>query len=206
MKVIIVGGGISGLTTYLFLDKLVFHKSSAASPAKVVIYDSHEAPKDAGRPEPSMSSPSAFVQGVGGVLGISSNGVRVLQQLDEDLFFDVVNQGYPVSQFNFRNSHGRALASFPTTSFANPPLHTIMTSRQGLWSALRERIPDSAILCKGVSRAILGTPTQGPRVAFTDGSPDEEADLIIGADGVWSVVKKAISGDGNTDAYPAVYQ
>lgn len=130
----------------------------------------------------------------------------MLKQLDEDLFSDVVNHGYPVKQFNFRNCYGKSLANFPITDFADPPLHTILISRQALWDALRNRIPDSAILCKRVSGVTLGTTSQRPRIQFADGSSDGVADLIIGADGVRSVVKRAVTDDGNSDAYPAIYE
>ena len=206
MKIVIIGGGISGLTTYLFLRKLLPPSPANDRPLEILIYESHKAPKNADRPEHSLSAPSPFAQGVGGVLGISPNGVRVLQQLDKNLFRTVVNHGYPVRQFHFRNSHGMALASFPTTNFADPPLHTVLISRQALWDALRDQVPDSAVLCKRVSAVTLGTSTQRPRMQFADGSSDEVADLVIGADGVHSVVKQAVTSDGNIDAYPAVYE
>lgn len=206
MKIAIVGGGISGLTTYLFLRKLLPPSPANDTALEILIYESHKAPKNADRPEPSLSAPSPFAQGVGGVLGISPNGVRVLQQLDGNLFRNVVNQGYPVRQFHFRNSHGMALANFPTTNFADLPLHTVLLSRQAIWDALRDQVPDSVVLCKRVSGIIVGTATHRPRIRFADGSSDEVADLVIGADGVHSVAKQAVTSDGNIDAYPAVYE
>lgn len=203
MKIVIVGGGIGGLSTYLFLQKELSSKDPSI---KILIYESHETPKKSDWPETSLSVPSSFANGVGGVLGISPNGVRVLQQLNEDLFRNVVNHGYPVKQFNFRNCHGKSLANFPTTNFADPPVHTILISRQALWAALRDRIPDSAILCKRVLGVTPGTTSQSPRVQFADDPSDEEADLVIGADGVRSVVKRAVTGDENGDSYPANYE
>ena len=202
----VVGAGISGLTTYLFLDKLLRPKLDANTQLEILLYDSHEAPKNADRPSPSLITPSAFAQGVGGVLGISPNGLRVLKQLDEDLFRSVANKGYPVSSFSFRNSHGTKLADFPATNFTDPPLHTVMITRQAIWDALRDRVPDSAVSWKRVSRAFLGSHGRGPRIQFADGSPDDEADLVIGADGVRSMVKRAVTGDGQNDNYPAIYE
>ena len=98
------------------------------------------------------------------------------------------------------------LADFQTTNFASPPLYTLMITRQALWDALRDRVPDSAVLRKSVSRVSLGTQSARPRIQFADGSPDDEADVFIGADGVRSVVKRAINGDGKVDGYPAVYE
>lgn len=207
MKIIIVGGGIGGLSTYLFLQKELSPIIAKDAPLEMLIYESHKTPKKPDWSEPSLSVPSSFAQGVGGVLGISPNGVRVLQQLDEGLFRHVVNHGYPVKHFSFRNCHGKSLANFPTTNFADPPLHTILISRQALWDALRDQIPASAILHERVSGVTLGTTShQRPRIHFAEGSSDEEADLVIGADGVRSVIKRAVTGDGNSDAYPAVYE
>ena len=202
----IVGAGISGLTTYLFLSKLLRPKLDASTELEILIYESHEAPKNADRLSPSLIAPSAFAQGVGGVLGISPNGLRVLKHLDEDVFRSVANKGYPVSTFSFRNSHGTKLADFSTTNFSDPPLNTVMISRQALWDALRDRVPDSAISRKSVSRAFLASHSRGPRIQFADGSPDDEVDLVVGADGVRSVVKRAVTGDGKIDQYPAVYE
>lgn len=81
-----------------------------------------------------------------------------------------------------------------------------MITRQAIWDALRARVPDSATSRKSVSRAFLGSQSQGPRIRFADGSPDDEADLVIGADGVRSVVKRAVTGDGKIDNYPAIYE
>ncbi|KAL8984402.1 MAG: hypothetical protein Q9177_004710 [Variospora cf. flavescens] len=44
-----------------------------------------------------------------------------------------------------------------------------------------------------------------PTIQFADGLAESEADLLIGADGVKSVVKKFITGDGQTDEQPAYY-
>jgi len=48
--------------------------------------------------------------------------------------------------------------------------------------------------------------TQRRRIRFADGSTDVEADLIIGADGVRSVVGNAITGDAKQDSYHAVFE
>jgi 2-polyprenyl-6-methoxyphenol hydroxylase-like FAD-dependent oxidoreductase len=41
---------------------------------------------------------------------------------------------------------------------------------------------------------------------FSDGSVSDEYDLIIGADGVKSVVRKAVVGDGIQDEYLPHYE
>lgn len=53
------------------------------------------------------------------------------------------------------------------------------------------------IQCGGIQR---------PRFVFADRSPDGEADLIIGADGVRSIARKTITGDSKQDHCPAVFE
>lgn len=76
---------------------------------------------------------AAFVsEAVGGALGIAPNGMNVLRELDESLFLAVAGQGYPVSHLHVRNAWGWNLASLPASDRGNPPLRTILVSRQGL--------------------------------------------------------------------------
>ena len=206
MKIVIVGGGISGLSSYLFLKKLLPTALPHDTPLQICVYESHEAPKRQHRPQLSVSAPTSFAQGVGGALGIAPNGLRVLKNLDDDLFHNVVNQAYSVSKFRFRSRQGWALADFPMTDAGEPPLHTILTSRQGIWDCLRDRVPDEDVIRKRVIQVFPRDGSQRPRACFADGLPDVEADLIVGADGVRSVVKKAVTGDGKNDALPAVYE
>lgn len=209
----IVGGGISGLAVYLFLQKLLSSKvQSSRSSIEVIIYETYNAAK---RGDPSGTAAgehgeragAGFVtETIGGALGIAPNGMRVLRDLDEGIFMEINNLGYPISHFHIQNARSWSLASFPGTDKSNPPVHTILISRQGIWGSLRERVPDHVIIRKTVSRVTYGD-NQHPRVFFADGSPEVEADLVIGADGVRSVVQKAIlSLSGNNNDYSAVYE
>ncbi|KAL8828295.1 MAG: hypothetical protein Q9191_002669 [Dirinaria sp. TL-2023a] len=206
MKIIIVGGGISGLSTYIFLKKLLPPALPHDTSLQICVCESHEAPRRQHRSKSSVTAPASFAQGVGGALGIAPNGLRVLKTLDQDLFDDVINQAYSVSKFRLQSRQGWSLADFPMTDAGEPPLHTILTSRQGIWDCLRDRVPDEDVVCKTVIQVIPGNGSQRPRACFAEGSPDLEADFIVGADGVRSVVKNAITGDGKDDALPAVYE
>lgn len=200
-----MGGGISGLSCYLFLKKVLPSKLPSNTTLQICIYEAHEAPKREDRSQVTVSAPTSFAQGVGGALGIAPNGLRVLKSLDEDLFLDAVNQAYPVSNFWFRSRQGWSLAKFPTTVGSTPPLHTILTSRQGIWDCLRDRVPDVDILTRKVVEVIPGNQSHRAKIRLEDGS-DEEADLVVGADGVRSVVKRAVTGGGKEDKLPANYE
>lgn len=213
MKIVIVGGGISGLAVYLFLQKLF--PASLASPwsgLELVVYETHEARKrenknNNGSELSVVGDPKGFVSGtVGGALGIAPNGLRVLRHLDENLYAAIVNQGYLVSHFWIQNARGWNLSRLSATDTGNPPLQTVLITRQELWNQLRDRVPDGAIERRSVARVICAK-DQRPRISFTDGSPDVEADLVVGADGVRSIAKSAVlPADGAPDQYNAVYE
>lgn len=197
MKIVIVGAGISGLTTYLFLKKLLPLALPPSTPLEFVIYERHHAAAEKGHASGSTT--------VGGALGIAPNGLHVLRDLDQHLFQRLVAQGYSVSHCGMRNAHGWTIARFPATDFSDPPIHTVLISRQKFWDCLRESVPDDAIVHANISEVACGE-HQRPRIKFADASTDVEADLIIGADGVRSVVKRAVTGDGKQDSLPATFE
>lgn len=215
MKIVIVGGGISGLSLYLFLQKLFPASlpssgsgSGSCSGLELVVYETHEARKRENGSELSVVGDlKGFVSGaVGGALGVAPNGLRVLRHLDEHLYTAIVNQGYPVSHFWIRNALGWNLSRFSATDTGSPQLQTVLIARQALWNLLRDRVPDSALERRSVSRVICAN-DQRTRISFADGSPDVEADLVVGADGVRSITKSAVLPvDGTTDKYNAVYE
>lgn len=210
MKIIIVGGGISGLALYIALQKHLGKLDANEDPLELLIYETYDASRRQhrlGNPEEGEGErPRLVTEAVGGALGVSPNGMRVLGDLHEELYRAVASHGYPVSRFRIRNAYGWALGSFPAADKSTPSRETIMISRQGLWNCLRDRVPDHVIIRKTVSAVTCGK-NQRPRVVFADGSADEEADLVLGADGVRSVAKNAVLGDrGDDGQYSAVYE
>lgn len=68
------------------------------------------------------------------------------------------------------------------------------------------RVPDSLISHRAVSGVTPGSASHRPKILFANDSPDEEADVVVGANGIRSVVKLSVTGDGKSDDYPAVYE
>ena len=210
MKIVIVGGGISGLALYISLQKRLGRLHPAGLAFEVVIYETYDASRRqrrGGNAGEDLEGGARLVSDtVGGALGVSPNGMRVLKNLSEDLYKAVASHGYPVSRFHIQNAYGWTLGSFPGGDGSSPPLETTLISRQSLRNALRDQVPDRIIVRKTVSTVTCGE-DQRPRLSFADGSPDEEADLVLGADGVRSVAKKAVLGDrGDDGQYAAVYE
>ncbi|KAL8734374.1 MAG: hypothetical protein Q9166_001572 [cf. Caloplaca sp. 2 TL-2023] len=205
MKIFIVGGGISGLACYLFLRK---HLSSAIPSnvdVEITIFESHAATKRERRSGAADEAAGPVADTIGAALGIAPNGLSVLQDLDETVFAQVANSGYPVSHFELNNAHGWSLARIGATNHGDPELHTVLIGRQRLWDCLRSNVPDEIIVDQKTVSRISYTNEQRPVIQFADGSPSLVADLIIGADGAKSTIKKSVTGDGNVDDHPAIF-
>ena len=211
MKVIIIGAGISGLSSYLLLKKHLPEPATPAQSHTIVIYDAYETSRDQKRSSDNEVHPGAHGQeansiSVGGGLGVMPNGMNVLKRLSDELFSNVMAAGHPLSAFKLSNARGWTLATLPVQSKDDPPLAGCMISRQALWSCLREQVPDDAIATKRVIDVLVHEGVACNIVRFTDDSPDEEADLVIGADGLRSPCRKAIFAKDDKQQHEAHYE
>ncbi|KAF2404594.1 extracellular salicylate hydroxylase/monooxygenase [Trichodelitschia bisporula] len=203
MNIIIVGGGVSGLSTYLLLQK---HLPASLS-SRITIYERHHPHATTDTSEATASSfgeLSSSTAIVGGGLGISANGMRALRTLDQQLYDAVVAQGYVCENFCFRAARGWRLGLSPTGDKRNPQEWCVASSRHGLWECLRDAAGKDVIQYRAVLEVKIGEAGK-PVVRFVDGE-EEEADLVIGADGVRSVVKKGVFGEVDQAQYPIVYE
>ncbi|KAF2110534.1 hypothetical protein BDV96DRAFT_650653 [Lophiotrema nucula] len=210
MKIIIVGGGISGLSTYLHLRKHLPDPSSHS----IKIYESHPPRSSDTLPLNSklnldtLSNSTALV---GGGLGISPNGMRVLRDLNVDLHDAVAAQGFPAEKFVFKGANGWTLGVQRTgdgsvRTEGEPEEVCIASSRHGIWECLRKAVGEGVVVYRRVvglervengGREEVGVRTKG-LVDDSDGAgveEVEEADLVIGADGVRSIVRTSLFGN-----------
>src|SRR6266487_2363282 len=116
LKVAIVGAGVSGLSTYLFLKKHL----CISIPCQILIYETYPS---LSRKQRELDSEEAIIREaasfIGGGFGVAPNGMRVLWELDPEIHDAVVAQGYPTLRFQIKNSRNQTLGSVPTADVRN---------------------------------------------------------------------------------------
>jgi 2-polyprenyl-6-methoxyphenol hydroxylase-like FAD-dependent oxidoreductase len=178
MKVVIVGAGLAGLSTAISLRKYVH---SRYRELEIKIYDKGDAGSD-------------WAGAQGAALGLQGNGLKALQDIDPELRDKVYKIGFPCTHFTHKADNGWLLG--------REYLDVLPISRPLLIKCLLESLPKSAVSYKTVSK-IVAEQGRKPKVMFEDGS-EEIADLVIGADGLRSIVRRSLFG--NDEQYRQQYQ
>lgn len=210
MKVVIVGGGISGLVSYLFLKKHLPNPAPPADAHEFFICGSHDASRNLER---RLHSKDALQQttntiAIGGGLGLGPNGLKVIKRLDESLFHEIVRSGHSITQWKMLAARGWELGSVAIQTEEVLPMNSLMIGRQTLWHCIREHVPDAVIVQKNISRVVAAAGKR-PSISFAGDTPGMDCDLVLGCDGLRSIVRKAIFsdvGEESTERYPPRYE
>jgi 2-polyprenyl-6-methoxyphenol hydroxylase-like FAD-dependent oxidoreductase len=186
MHIAIIGGGISGLSLYLWLQKL-----GLTSVHPVTIYEARSAtPVTTEDDSNDQTSNASFI---GGALGLSPIGLRVLRRLDAELEQEILRTGHWMGRWRLSNARGWFLGETQVAENGGG----VLVGRAAFWQCLRRRVPDAAIVGhKKVVEVLPGDARQGSRckIVFKD-EGRIEADLVAGCDGVWSMARTAVLGE-----------
>lgn len=197
MKILIIGGGIAGLSTYLHMKKHLAPRGEHG----IKIFESHASriasDQAHGNGKLNLDDLPSSTALVGGGLAVAPNGMRVLRGLSPDLHDAVTKQGFQCENNTFKAARGFTIGKARAWDAREPAEYTVSSSRYGLWKCLADAVGNDAVQFKKVTEVAVSEGGK-PLVRFVDGS-EEEADLVVGADGVRSTVKKAIlqDDDGN---------
>ena len=186
MKIIIVGAGISGLGTAISLRKyLQPHLGSNALEVKV--YDEARV-KPAGEIDYSRHDHCDIRQkkNQGAAISLQANAFKVLRALDPQLAERVYAAGLPCRGFTWKNASDWVLG--------HEDLEAHLISRPVLIECLMGALPEGVVQYRTVLNVIVEEGVK-PTIRFSDGG-EETADLIVGADGIRSPLRKALFGEG----------
>lgn len=165
-RIAIVGGGIGGLTAAVALHQMGF---------AVRVFE--RAPE---------------LREVGAGLALLSNAMCVLDGIG--LGREARALGYPLRRAGFSNASGELLFEMhldEVLSLDAPPSHVV--HRAELHRLLLRELP-AGVVTPGAECRGFTDDASGVTIHFTN-RPDETADVLIGADGIHSVVRQALWGE-----------
>lgn len=161
-KIIIIGGGIAGLTSAISLKKLGF---------SIVVYEANKS-----------------IKGIGAGLGLASNAIHALQYLDLDSGISKI--GTKVTASHIRNSFGKTIAIADATLVSDIDNQNFAVHRADLHEYLTSHLEANEIISN--KRLINITQSQEEVfVEFSDGTSDT-AEFLIASDGVGSIVRQKL--------------
>ena len=164
--VAVVGAGVGGLTAALALR---------AKGIDVEVYEAAPGPRDTGT-----------------ALGLASNATKVLRSLGIDLPTEASCRA--LEHFELRTARGALIRALPGAAITAELGHPFVSiHRNELIRTLRDAAPDIPIHY-GAEVIDVGIERCGARAACADGT-DVRAGVLIGADGIRSVVRSMIAGE-----------
>lgn len=184
MKIIIIGAGISGLGTAISLRKYLHPQ--IGDDLEVKVYDESRV-KPAGEIDYSWHDHSDIRQNQsqGAAISLQANAFKVLRNLDPQLAERVYATGLPCRGFTWKSASDWVLG--------HEDLDAHLISRPLLIECLLGALPEGIVQYRTVSSV---TTEEGvkPTIRFNDGV-EETADLVVGADGIRSPLRKALFGE-----------
>jgi salicylate hydroxylase len=129
---------------------------------------------------------------VGSYVSLAVNGLRALDVLG--CLTPVQRAGFPVARQLMWSGRGKLLGDVARGRHPQDPLHSVTLMRADLVTALREEALRSG------ARVVTGQRLTGTADPLADG-----ADLIVGADGIWSATRRELDPAAPQPAYAKIY-
>ncbi|NEP02124.1 MAG: FAD-dependent monooxygenase [Symploca sp. SIO2E9] len=168
-KVAIIGAGLGGLAVAIALRKLG---------CEVQVYEKAQ-----------------DFRPVGGGLGLLPNGLNFLDAIEPGIVETIKNSGCEVSKTVLKNTQGETIRTNPASRFQDKygqPLITVWWWR--LQQILVSKLPSESI---HLHHRCVGFEQDDHHVSiYFENGEKVSADLLIGADGINSVIREALIGDG----------
>lgn len=137
MRIVIIGGGISGLSFYLWLQKL-----NLTTPHTITIYEARHSTTATATPTSLADPLTSNSTSIGGVLGFSPVGLRVLRRLDPQLEQEILAKGHWMGRWRMSNARGWVLGETEVVESGGG----VLIGREVFWQCLRRRVPDGVVL------------------------------------------------------------
>jgi salicylate hydroxylase len=129
---------------------------------------------------------------VGSYVSLAVNGLRALEALG--CLSPVQSAGFPVTRHRMWSGRGKLLGDAARGRRPQDPLHSVAVMRADLVTALRATARDAGAEIITGQRLDVGS---DPRMA--------DADVVVGADGIWSTTRRVLDPAAPQPAYAGLY-
>ena len=129
---------------------------------------------------------------VGSYVSLAVNGLRALEALG--CLAPVQSAGFPVARQRMWSGRGKLLGEAARGRRPQDPLHSVTVMRADLVTALRAAARDAGAEIITGQRLDVGS---DPRMA--------DADVVVGADGIWSATRRVLDPAAPQPAYAGLY-
>jgi salicylate hydroxylase len=178
MKVVVVGGGVAGTVSAIALARMG---------ADVTVVEAY--------PDPAGV--------VGSFVSLATNGLRGLDALG--VGDRVRARGFEVPRLRMWSGSGKLLGDVARGRVAADPMHSVTLMRASLVAELRAAAAEDGVrVVTGLRLEGLTEVPDGVRAEFDDGTA-LTADLLVGADGIWSTTRRLLDPEAPTPEYAGVH-
>jgi 2-polyprenyl-6-methoxyphenol hydroxylase-like FAD-dependent oxidoreductase len=177
MRILISGAGIAGLTLAYWLRR---------AGHEPVVVERAQAPERNGY-----------------LIGIRGGSITVLQKMG--LLDAALVQAKPTLHYQVLDGHGRRINGGRYLSYRDDERGKLPLNRADLQAILYAAVKDDVAVQFGTTLSAIRPTSTGVEVDFSGGRAGSGFDLVIGADGVRSWVRKTLFGEAGPKPLPAAY-